>query len=65
MHNEAVASVNSRFVVMTEEEILRMLTFLQCVALSPSLYPNTIILFNLGETVAFKMFTQVNASHTG
>ena len=34
-----MAGVNSRFAVVTEElEILQMLTFLECVVLSPSLY---------------------------
>ena len=36
--SEAVAGVNSRLAVMTEEEILQMLTFLERVVLSPSLY---------------------------
>ena len=43
-----MADVNFRFAVVTEEKILQMLSFLECVVLSPSLYC-TIILFNLGE----------------
>ena len=30
--------INSRFAVVTEEEILQMRTFLECVVLSPKLY---------------------------
>ena len=33
-----MTGVNSRFAIATEEEILQMLTFLECVVLSPSLY---------------------------
>ena len=46
------AGVKCRFVVVTLEEMLQMLTFLGCVVLSPSLYMLlkifTRILFNLG-----------------
>ena len=36
--SETMAVVNSRFAVVTEEEILQMFIFLECVVLSPSLY---------------------------
>ena len=38
LQDETIAGVHSRFVVVTEEEILQMLTFLECVVLLPSLY---------------------------
>ena len=36
--SETTVGVNSRFAVMTEEEILQILTLLEFVVLSPSLY---------------------------
>ena len=36
--SETMTSVNSHFAVATEEEILQMFAFLECVVLSPSLY---------------------------
>ena len=39
--SETMTSVNSHFAVATEEEILQMFAFLECV------YANTVILFNL------------------
>ena len=33
-----MAVVNSRFAVVTEKEILQMISFPECVVLSPSLY---------------------------
>ena len=46
-----MTAVNSHFVVAMEEQISQMLTFLECVVLSRSLYnySNTITLFNFGE----------------
>ena len=45
-----MAGINSRPAIVTKEEILQMLTFLERFVLSPSLwYDNTSILFNLGE----------------
>ena len=38
LSSETIASVNSRFAVLTEEEILQIRTFLERVVWSPSLY---------------------------
>ena len=38
LRSETMAGVNSSLVVVTEEEILQMLIFLECVMLQPSLY---------------------------
>ena len=38
LQSETIAGVNSRVAVVTGEEILQMLTFLECVVLSPNLY---------------------------
>ena len=48
-NNGKVVGVNLCFVVVPEEEILQMLTFLESVELSPSVCANNIILFNLDE----------------
>ena len=47
LRTETMAGVNSHFATVIEEEILKMLTFLECFVLSEFVYPNTIILFNL------------------
>ena len=38
LRSETMAVVNSRFAVVTEKEILQMISFPECVVLSPSLY---------------------------
>ena len=38
LRSETMAVVNSRFAVVTEKEILQMISFAECVVLSPSLY---------------------------
>ena len=43
-----MAGANSRFAVVTEEGILKMFTFLECVV-NEFVYADTIILFSLGE----------------
>ena len=42
---------NSRFALMTEEKVLQLLAFRECVVLSPSLYyyVDTVIFFNFGK----------------
>ena len=66
-----MAGVNSRLSMVTEEEVLQMLTFLEYVVLSPSfVFTNTSILFNLGATfhsisennyqILFKYYLQIS-----
>ena len=51
LRTETMAGVNSHFAAVIEEEILEMLTFLECFVLSEFVYPNTIILFNLWSAI--------------
>ena len=38
LQSETVADVNSHFVLVTEKEVLKILDFLDCVALPPSFF---------------------------
>ena len=42
-----MASVNSRFAIVTEEEILQIFAFAE--QITEFVYPNTVVLYNLGE----------------
>ena len=48
LRSETMAGINFRSSVVTEKEILQMLTFLECVVMSPSLY----MLINLFPSVS-------------
>ena len=57
LRTETMAGVNSHFAAVIEEEILEMLTFLECFVLSEFVYPNTIISSISGRRiVAFRIF---------
>ena len=57
--SETKAGVSSLFAVVTEEKVLQMLTFLECVVLSLNfVYVNTVMLYSLPR-FAFRI-TNVN-----
>ena len=57
-----MAGLNSRFAVVTEEKILQMFTFLECVVLSPSLFM-LIQLFSLISVNSGFWNIHLHASH--
>ena len=60
--SDTMANVNSPFAVVIEEKILQILTFPECVVLSPSLYMLILVFSSISVNSAFQNVLQLFTS---